>query len=308
MPKKAVVRNRDGLIIGAEDVRKNILQHYRDKFFNKFLNKFEFDGLSYQQIAYIMRKFWSEAYGTIACFNNPVWTDVLREDEKIIFAPWALNGLINYYDFPNKLLIINTRGIKYFPTKPLEIDKDCVIGYIQRNKKGVYASIEAKVEQLVDVEMTIRTNLKSQKMPWIIGVSPENEDKMKKIIDNLNEDEPTLFIDLGEDLKNAKALVSGAPFTLDKLFNLKMCIESEILTLLGIDNLGVLEKKEHLTTGEMEQNNEQIESSSDEFLTCLEEFFDRIEKTLGYKISVKLKENPKIPEYKEIEEEENKDE
>lgn len=305
--KKTIKRNRDGMITSTtQEVRQEILQHYKDKFFNKFLNKFEFTGLSYQQIAYIMRKFYDEAAGTICAFKNPVYTNLLRADEQIIFAPWTLNGLINYYNFPTALLVINTRGIKYFPTKPLKIDKEAVIGYIQRNKKGVYSTIKAKVNQLVDVEMTIRTNLKTQKFPWIISVSPENETEYNNLIANLNEDEPNLILNI-QDSKNAKALVSGAPYTLDKLYQLKQAIESEILTLLGIDNLGVLEKKEHLTTGEIEQNNDSINNSSDEFLSCLEEFFNRIEKTLGYKISVKLKDVAIDNEEIEVEED-NQDE
>ena len=299
--KAKIKTNRDGLVITDVDgnpinaskalvTRSKILFHYNEKFFNKFFNKFTFEGISYQQAHFMLRKFWSQ--GTIGCFLRQDWkiiSDKMHPEDKIVFAPWVMNDRYNIYDFPIKLTFINTRGVKFIPDTPFTIDEDAVIGYIQRNKKPVYSSIEVKIGQLVDIEMTIRTNLKTQKFPWIIGVTPEDKEKLSHIFDKVDEDNPYVIAGV-DDLKNAKALVSNAPYTLDKLYQLKQAIENEILTLLGINNIGMLEKKEHAIEDEVNANNQEIEESGNQYLDCLQEFFKRINDVLGYNIKVKLKE------------------
>lgn len=317
MSKKKYKKNRDGLIVIGENgqeyyatdttlARSEIFAHYNDKFFNKFLNKFEFEGINYQQINYIMRKFWG--IGTTCATIRKGWNlieEQMKPEDKIVFTPYTPSGKYGIYDFFNKLHLVNSKGVVFIDSsKEYTLDEDAVIGFIQRNKKGVFSSIKAKLAQLVDIEMTIRTNMKSQKYPIVVGVEPEDEANISHIMDMFEEDEPIIFAKFAA-LKNAKALVSGAPYILDKLYMLKQSVENEILTILGINNLGVLNKKEHLTAGEVDINNEEIGNSSDEFLTCLEEFFDRIKKTLGYDIKVRLK-NTDI--YQEDEIEVNKEE
>lgn len=301
MSKKKIIK-RSGLIVNtSHKLRDQIKFYYTEKFYNKFLNNFDFKGtLDYQQINYIMRKFWST--GTIGAFRRDIY-DESRPWEAIVFAPWIINGKYNCYDFPIGLTFINTRAVSYIPSKEFTIDEDAVIGYIQRNKKSIYSSIEAMIEKLVDFEMTIRTNLKAQKTPWMFGVSPENEDKMKLLWENLDSDDPKLFVAL-EDLKDAKALVSGANYNIDKLEQQRQQCENEILTRIAINNIGVMEKKEHFTVGEVDANQQQIESSGNEFLDCLQEFFDRIETTLKHKVSVELRNKPVKNESVEDEEDE----
>lgn len=323
MPKiknRSIVTNRDGLIVSngwddnapSSEIRRIIKSHYCEKFFNKFLNKFKWNGISYQQVAYIMRKFWMQ--GTTGCFLRKDW-DILmsskqKDDfdiyDKLVFAPWVMYNRYNIYNFPTHVTFINNKAVAFIPTSPFKLDKEAVIGYVMRNKKGVYSLIEAKINQLVDVEMTFRTALKTQKMPWIIACAPEDEAKFKKLFERIEDDETSLYCGL-DDLKGVKAVVSGAPYICDKLYTQKQAIENEILTLLGINNIGILQKKEHLTTGEVEENNQQIQSSSDEFLSCLEEFCERIKDVLKFNISVELKDTFEV-DYSEEKEEDNQDE
>ena len=296
--KALITKNKDGLIVVDENgnqfyvsenlvTRKKILFHYTEKFFNKFFNKYapRIKGLSYQQVNFILRKFYAQ--GTIGCFLRSDW-NVIKDDpyyknhpeEEIVFAPWVMFDKYNIYDFPIQLTFINTRAVNFIPTSAFTIDEDAVIGYIQRNKKSVFSSIEVKIAQLVDIEMTIRTNLKTQKYPWIIGVSPEDKEKLKNIFGQLEEDNPYIVAGF-DDLKNSKAIVSGAPYTLDKLYQLKQAIENEILTILGVNNIGMLEKKEHAIVDEVNANNQEIKESGDQFDDMLKEFFDRIKQVLN---------------------------
>ena len=181
------------------------------------------------------------------------------------------------------------------------MDKDVVIGYAQRNKHSVLEMVMPLIEKVTEVEMVLRTALKSQKTPWLVGYTPETEEQRKHIKDNLDSDEPYLFLEM-DDINQFKAIVSGANYNCDKLYNLKQCYENEIKEYLGINNLGVNEKKEHLIGDEINVNREIVESHGECFLDCLKEFCDRIKEVLGYDVSVELNKADSI-EYEEKEEE-----
>lgn len=289
MAKVKVYRPR----ISSNDVRKKIKFYYLEKFFNKWMNKYEFSNLNYQQKHYIMKKFWS--VGTIACSQirsaDPVLAGLMDDgsidmgENKIIFTPWTFANRYNIYDFPTHVNLINTRGVKFITTKSLEIDKEVVIGYAQKNHKSIYSSIEAKINELVDVEMKKRVSRKAQSQAWMFAFSPEDFAQAKVLQEQLENDEPYLFVPFN-DVDKVKGITSGAPYVVDKLEQDRQKIENDILTMLGVNNVGISEKKEHLIVDEVNANNEDIEQQSISFRTEIEDFFDRVYKVFGYKVDV----------------------
>ena len=293
------------LIKNKEDsvrVRSNLKTFYLNKYYNLFMNAYLFsEEIDYQQKDYILKQFW--ATGQIACFKLKGTEGSSKHPQGLlVFTPFAPNGW-NIYDWPISVTLINTKGVKFIPTGIQELDKDCVIGFAQRNKKPVKFMIEEKINQIVDTEMVIRCNLNSHKMPWLFASTPEMENKMKVIADALRSDDPEIFVS-GEEADMMKALVSGSPFIIDKLYNYKCAIENEIKEFLGINNLGVNEKKEHLVTSEVDVNNEVIEAYSDCFLDNIKEFFERVSKVTGINVEVKLNK----PQEMDVEEETTKEE
>ena len=323
MSKKTYARNKDGLIVlddgtsvnvsGELYTRKMLLVYYNHFFFNKFMSRVEADGISYQQKHYIVKKLWFR--GTIGCFMRKGWKYLTSDswfakhpEDAIVFAPWVMYDRFNIYDFPVSCTFVNTRAVKFIPTTPFKIDEEAVIGYIQHDHRSIFDSIKVKILQIVDIEMTMRTNLKSQKYPWLFSVAPEDEQVMKNLIDNLDDDAPYLYAAL-KDIKNAKALTSGAPFTLDKLQNLLQCKINDVLTYLGVNNVGILEKKEHTVVDEVNANNQEIEESSDQFDEHLREFSKRIQEVLKYdKINLRMKKSEIITEEPFNEEDNSNDE
>ena len=128
-------------------------------------------------------------------------------------------------------------------------------------------------------------------------------------MEGIENDEPIIFTTL-EESEKAKALVSGVPYTIDKLEQMRQKVEDDINTILGCSNVGIAEKKEHLIVDEVQANDQAIQSSNDDFLDMVQEFFDRIEKVFGYKVTISLKhdaqemENDTQMEYNEDGEEE----
>ena len=289
MPKIKIYRPR----VSSNDVRKKIKFYYLEKFFNKWMNKYEFSNLNYQQKHYIMKKFWS--VGTIACSQIKSADETLAGlmddgsidmgENKIIFTPWTFANRYNIYDFPTHVNLINTRGVKFITTKMLEIDKEVVIGFAQKNHKSIYSSIEAKIDELVDIEMKKRVSRKAQSQPWLFAFSPEDFEQAKRLQEQMENDEPYLFAPFN-DVDKVKGITSGAPYVVDKFEQDRQKIENDILTMLGVNNVGIGEKKEHLIVDEANANNEDIEQQSISFKSEIEDFFDRIYKVFGYKVKV----------------------
>ena len=277
----------------TKDIRNKIKFYYTEKFFNKWMSKYDFIGLNYQQKHFIMKKLW--ATGSVACSQIQSADDGLAElmankiidmgDNSLIFTPWTFAGRYDIYDFPTHVNLVNTRGVKFITPRQLEIDKEVVIIYAQKNHKSVFSSIEAKINEIIDLEMKKRCALKSQSQSWMFAFAEEDYEQAKVLHEQLENDEPYMFVPLRE-VDKAKGFSSGAPYIVDKLQNEIDGRVNEILTMLGVNNIGINEKKEHLVVDEINANNEDIEQQSYSYESQLEMDFERVNKIFGTSIKV----------------------
>lgn len=289
MAKEKVFRPK----IDNAGVRKKIRFFYTEKFFNKWMSKYDYTLLNYQQKHYIMKKFWCDGSICGSKINNAdsLLDELMRGgvikmgSNSIIFTPWTFANRYNIYDFPTHVRLINTRGVKFITAKALEIDKEAVIIYAQKNHKSVFSSIEAKLDELVDVEMKKRVARKAQSQPWFIGFSPEDYSLAKNLQEQLENDNPYLFAPVN-DPNSLKGITSGAPYIVDKFEQDRQKIENDILTMLGVNNVGIGEKKEHLIVDEVNANNEDIEQQSISYKSEIEDGFERLNKIFGLSIQV----------------------
>lgn len=280
-----MITKRKQLRRGLERLRLDLKFFYLNKYYNIFMNRFKLPTLDYQQQAYILRRLWDT--GRIAGFviketagleESPYGTAVFCD-----FAPVEYN----IYDFPVKATLINKRGVKFIPTSLQEIDKDIVIGFIQRNEKSVKEFVDLLVDKLVECEMSIYQNLKACKTPLLITASPEDEAVLKEISDFIDESKPVIFIP-SEYADKIKVLNNNSNYMIDKLYNYRQALENELREFLGLENLGFAEKKEHLLNSEIEQNDQVTETSGNTFYDCLVEFGERFEDVFGYPLPVIL--------------------
>lgn len=302
-----------GIITETESglfTRKKIFNLYMSKYYNLFMGAYKITGedITEDMEEFILRRFWS--MGKLACFivkNGETFSKTTLnsvntyEDGLIAFTDFA-PVLYNIYDWPIVVNLIQTRGAKFIPAKALNVNEDCVIGYCQKNKLPIKVIVEWYVSRIVDIEMTIKQQLNSHKVPWLVATSPENEAKMKKLFENLESDENALFLSANE-VDSLKTLIGGnASYIIDKLYNQKQAYENELLTYLGIDNLGQLQKKEHFVVDEVNSNNELINDNSDCFVNCVKAFFKRIEDYLGKTIEIEPIARPVMAESEKGEE------
>lgn len=277
----------------TSEIKKKIKFFYTEKFFNKWMNKYQLKGLNYQQLHYIMKKLWCD--GSVACSSiksaNKELAGLIESgeldmgDNQVIFTPWTPDKRFNIYDFPTNVRLINTRGVKFITTKSLKIDKEVVIIYAQKNHKSVFSSIEAKLIELVDIEMKKRAARKAQSQGWMFTFSEEDKQQVKVIQEAMEMDEPYLMVPFLQPDK-VKGVASGAPYIVDKLEQDRQKVENDILTMMGVNNVGIGEKKEHLIVDEVNANNQDIEEQDNSYESQLKTDFDRVNKLFNMNIEV----------------------
>ena len=308
MAKEKVVLSRKS----TASIRAKIKFFYTEKYFNKWMSKYIFQGLNYQQVHYFMRKMWSEGSVAVSSIKSADKTLAgLMADgaidmgtNSIIITPWAPANRFNIYDFPTHIRLINTRGVDFITQKELELDKEAVIIYAQKNHKSIFSSIEFKINEIVDIEMKMRVSRKAQNQPWMFTFSPEDKENVKILMEQMANDEPYLMSSLNNPDK-CKGITSGAPYITDKQEQDRQKVDNDILTMLGVNNVGIGEKKEHLIVDEVNANNEEIEEQGLAIKTEIEDGWDRANSCFNCNVVLTDLNEEYTGEYQKEEEQEN---
>lgn len=263
---KRILYNNDNSIIDRASLR----QAYIDKYFNLFMNNLKIEDTDYQEENFIKRRFWSD--GTIAIFK-------IGAIGKKVFVDYAISQY-NIYDYGVFATPINRKGVSFIPSYPMEIDKDICLIYAQHNKKGIQNLVLSYINRIVDIEMVIKQQLKSHKVPFVFTGDETEKDKFKDFFNKINTDLNDLYM-TGAELDSINVLNLNNGFIIDKLYAFKQQLENELKEYLGINNMGTTEKKEHLINSEVDSNNEVVETSRASIIDVLNIYFDNCNKILG---------------------------
>ena len=270
---------------GVQDVsslRVRLKQNYINNFYNIWQNKYTWEGLdeeaAREQQNFIMRKFWSD--GTVSCRH-------MSDINLLVFTPYAVSKY-NLYDFPVSVNLINLRGapLSMVPAGEQIVNKDVVLGWCNPGHKPIAATVETYVDKLVQVDMVLNTNLTLQKMPFLIGVTETDKKRMEDIVSRIMNDEVVLFADL-EDLAKIQAVITNTPLIIDQLTTYRNTIMNELLTILGVDNIGSFSKKERAVVDEVNANNDLINAYGDAIHDEIQKFIELINKTFKRNVSIK---------------------
>ena len=257
------------------DERRRLFAKYDDKYFNLFLSNYKWTGIKREAGDFIMRRLWDT--GILCAYRIPVI-------DEVGFTTFSELTKDQYW-YPATVTLINQNGVseKIIPNGIKIVNKDVVLCYALRTFTPYRNWIENQISKIVDVEMTITSNLFALKNPLLIPITPEQHDKAQDTIDRIRNDEPTIFTDI--DPAQIKA-ISGVTDHLEELYNYKVQLENELLTYMGIDNIGNVEKKERLIKDEANSNNALINDFGDNVLRNLSEFCELVKSVLGFDISV----------------------
>lgn len=278
---------------------------YNNKYFGLWLNSRHFPELTRDQERFLMKELWAK--GSVCAFivpgtkkepsletmqaNKSESTLILEnknESGVLALVPYATSQW-NIFDQPTIVTYIPKRGATFIPTKPQIVNKDCVIIWAHPTHKPIYALVSWYIERIADIERTIKVNLFAHKMPRLVVVSPEDEARVKEIIDGIENGETKLFLSASDWQAIKNVLDGGATYIIDKLHQYKQNVENELLTMLGINNTPH-EKAERLITDEANSNNQLIENYGDCFKDTIDASCEDVSEVLGFKLTQKVKE------------------
>lgn len=266
-------------ITRRKDKRNSNFFKYYDYYLTYFLNVYTgnywFEELEEEENYFIFRELFYD--GQVAIYNNL---------GQLVFTPFAPSKY-NIYNSPTKCTLINLRNVPFIPSGEQTINKDVVIIYAQRNKLSIIGTIQNKIEELANIDLAIQANLRAHKMPIGIIANEENKLHLDDINNAIEDGDTNIFIDV-DDIESFKAITSGAPYILDKLYRQKLDVINEVLNILGV-NTNPHEKQERLIVDEVNSNNEYVGVLENNLTYALNKACERAKKYLNITLTLKIK-------------------
>lgn len=287
-------------IITTKTKRKNsvvsrmaIESFYRTKYYSLFMNAYEFEGLDSQQQRFLLGQLWEVGTVCFSILEGSVPESIMIKDGKeekengtLLIYPYAPSTR-NIYNFPVTVTPIRLRGAKFIPVHDLKVNDECVIGWGHVSHNPIRNIVDYYVDKIVEAEVTLRMNLNSHKMPRLIACAVEDREHFKDLFADIDNGIPRAYVDIN-DIKNINNILQGGDYIVDKLYAYILNLEKELLTILGIDNVGMV-KKERENVDETNANNEEIDQGGDCFLDEMKIMCDLVSNVLHYPLRVKEK-------------------
>lgn len=189
---------------------------------------------------------------------------------------------VNVYNDP-----VKWRAIGHGYNREYDAD-ECVV--IDNNKGRIPTRdfIMFYANKLAEAERTMDVNVKANKTPYIIACDDKDVLTFKSIFAQIDGNVPAIFADKGLNLNALEVLQTGVKFLGNELTDYKHAVESDVLTFLGVDNVGV-DKRERLITDEAESNNQLIESFRELQLESRRRACEEINALFGLNVSVRVR-------------------
>ncbi len=296
---------------------------YENKYFSLWLNSRHFPELTRDQERFLMKELWVK--GSVCAFIVPgtkqepslvvmqenknestlILENKNQESGVLALVPYATSQW-NIFDQPTIVTFISKRGASFIPTNPQIVNKDCVIIFAHPSHKPIYSLVSWYIERITDIEQTIKINLFAHKLPRLVIVDPQDENRVKEIMDAIEEGKTKIFLTATDWQAIKNVLDGGGTYIIDKLHQYKQNVENELLTMLGINNTPH-EKAERLITDEANSNNQLIEQYGDCFKDEIQRCLDDVKEVLGFSITQKIKEPKQEEPMKEEKEDDAQD-
>lgn len=215
-----------------------------------------------------------------------------------VIPQWGTLAGYNVFYAPQRFLYSNP----LIGTGDLVIHEDCELFKLQGNYHGIYDLIcyyAGKMALLAEAVEMNTTNSKLSKIFWAKDQATANT--FKKAFDKISSGDPMVVIDKGlkDDDEKGKALGSWEWFNdnlkqnylvSDMLIDLRK-LENEFCTDIGIPNTNT-DKRERLTTDEVNANNQETFTRAELWLERLQECCERVNKKYDLDITVEWRTNP----------------
>lgn len=194
-----------------------------------------------------------------------------------VISGYTSCGDLNNYKEPT---LIQPVMLNYECNRILENHIDCVIIRNNDIMMPTSTTLQLFAYRLMEITRTMDVNIKGQKTPTIVLCDDKQKMSFKRALQQINDNEDAVYGYKNFDVDSIKALKLECPIVFDKLRLEKHELLNECYTFLGINNANQ-NKKERLVDDEVQANNEQVEISSNVFLSSREEAVREIKLLFG---------------------------
>ena len=259
----------------------------KTKYYNLWMSKYKWNGLDEenkeQEQNYIMKQLWCQ--GKVAMRNIP-------NTSLLAICPFAEDKL-NMFDAPDTVTLTDTRGVGplIIPQTTQIVNKDVAIIYCTPGRGPIEVMVNYYIDRITQVEVLINNNLKLQNMPFVVACDETDKQQMEDIVNRILNNEIVVYTS-SNDLNKLKALITNAPYLIDKLKSYQVSLENELLTILGVDNSGVQAKKAQMLVDEVNANNDAINDYGSAIEDEIKMWLERANKVLNRNISIEAKSKP----------------
>ncbi len=209
-----------------------------------------------------------------------------EELDEYLCLPVMLSGPFDLDDVP-KTRIAYAKNAEY--RKTLNENNSVVIYNNYLRIPSCY-TVDHYASILSDLEQSIVVNCKAQKTPVAILCNENERLTMQNLYEQYDGNYPFIFGQKELNVKDVKAITTGAPMVADKLYQIKMQVWNEALTYLGISNISY-QKKERLVSDEVVRNMGGTMASRYTRLEMRRQACEKIKDMFGIDISVDYRED-----------------
>lgn len=189
-------------------------------------------------------------------------------------------GPFNVYSIPINRTAYASNGYQNYLN-----EENSVIIWNNLLHSNTYPLIARKARQLHELDQIINVNVRAQKTPVMIIGDEDTQLTLKNIYLKYDGNQPVVLVNKSINPNDIKAIVTGAPYVSDKIYQLKTQYWNEALTILGISNAN-FQKKERLITDEMIRSQGGIIANRYSRLKARRYACDEINKMFGLNITV----------------------
>lgn len=262
--------------------RKLNVKHYdilMQYFYELYMNSQEALGIDHETLEYRLRLFWEEGYAAV--YQIPVTND-------LAYAPFEVAGGFNHNGVPTKVYLVDEYGVgrKIIPYGAMNVNKNVVLAYALKSHRPIKEVVSYQVDRICEVRKAINQNLHINMLPFLIK-GENNNSRLKNVFDEVFAGEEVVAVTPDELAMIEDSINLQAPYIIDKLQAYEKDLINELLTFLGINNMGNQEKKERMITGEIESNNELITIFGDCYMREAKIESEKIKNVFGVSVTFK---------------------
>ena len=216
--------------------------------------------------------------GCCAVINHP--------DRGYMLCTFAtIDGYYNYFGYPTKItaydvfdgltplgnydyndFVIIPNNILFYPTNNIVIEKAMKL---------------ATIQEAIDI------NIDGQKIPVVFQGETEQKQTLQIVMKKYYQGERPLFLNKEFKTADVTCLNPEVPFKVPELYKAGDTVKSELLTMLGINNVNI-SKESGVTDSEVNSNNQVVNLSFDIFKNARLKAIDELKEKFGIEAQLEI--------------------